>query len=128
MDDGTPIRLAITIDRAARTALLDFTGGRFIAHTSKNNSRDASVDYAAAISCVCTCRHWARGVRELQCAPSGHVLRRYLLSAVPRGFGYPPEPGLIGQALGCLSPALACSHFPRIELLWTVVFGALVPA
>jgi 5-oxoprolinase (ATP-hydrolysing) len=27
MDDGTPIRLAITIDRAARTALLDFTGG-----------------------------------------------------------------------------------------------------
>ena len=34
MDDGTPIRLAITIDRAARTALLDFTGGRFIAHTS----------------------------------------------------------------------------------------------
>ena len=26
MDDGTPIKLAITIDRAARTALLDFTG------------------------------------------------------------------------------------------------------
>jgi hypothetical protein len=28
MDDGSPIRLAITIDRAARTALFDFTGVR----------------------------------------------------------------------------------------------------
>jgi len=33
MDDGTPIRLAVTIDRKEGSALLDFEGVRIMPHT-----------------------------------------------------------------------------------------------
>jgi len=50
MDDGTPIKLAITIDRAARTALLDFTGTG--PEVFGNCNAPPAVTYSAAIYCL----------------------------------------------------------------------------